>query len=48
MQNPDTRKTYAEINIESKGSTPDEFARFLREDLEKYGKIVKAAGIQPQ
>jgi tripartite-type tricarboxylate transporter receptor subunit TctC len=48
MQNPETRKTYAEINIESKGSTPDEFAKFLREDLEKYGKIVKAAGIQPQ
>jgi tripartite-type tricarboxylate transporter receptor subunit TctC len=48
MQNPDTRKTYAEINIESKGSTPDEFARFLREDLEKYGKIIKAAGIVPQ
>jgi len=48
MQNPDTRKTYAEINIESKGTTPDEFARFLREDLEKYGKVVKAAGIVPQ
>jgi tripartite-type tricarboxylate transporter receptor subunit TctC len=48
MQNPETRKTYAEINIESKGTTPDEFAKFLREDLEKYGKIVKAAGIQPQ
>jgi tripartite-type tricarboxylate transporter receptor subunit TctC len=48
MQNPDTRKTYAEINIESKGTTPDEFARFLREDLEKYGKVVKAAGIVAQ
>ena len=48
MQNPDTRKTYAEINIESKGTTPDEFARFLREDLEKYGKIIKAAGIVQQ
>lgn len=48
MQNPETRKTYAEINIESKGTMPDEFAKFLREDLEKYGKIVKAAGIQPQ
>lgn len=48
MQNPDTRKTYAEINIESTGTTPDEFARFLRADLDKYGKIIKAAGIQPQ
>jgi tripartite-type tricarboxylate transporter receptor subunit TctC len=48
MQQPETRKTYAEINIESKGSTPAEFAQFLREDLEKYGKIIKAAGIVPQ
>ena len=48
MQNPDTRKIYAEINIESRGTTPDEFARFLRADLEKYGKIVKAAGIEAQ
>ena len=48
MQHPDTRKTYAEINIESRGTTPEEFARFLRADLEKYGKIVKAAGIEAQ
>lgn len=48
MQHTDTRKTYAEINIESKGTTPEEFALFLRADLEKYGKIVKAAGIEPQ
>ena len=48
LQNPDTRKTYAEINIETTGTTPDEFARFLRNDLDKYQKIVKAAGIQPQ
>ncbi len=48
MQHPDTRKTYAEINIESRGSTPAEFSKFLREDLEKYARIVKAAGITPQ
>lgn len=48
MQHPETRKTYNEINIESTGTTPDEFARFLRADLVKYGKIVKAAGIELQ
>jgi tripartite-type tricarboxylate transporter receptor subunit TctC len=30
------------------GSTPEEFARVIRSDLEKYAKLVKAAGIQPQ
>jgi tripartite-type tricarboxylate transporter receptor subunit TctC len=48
MQNPDTRRTYAEINKESRGITPDEFARFLRDDLEQYGKIVETAGIVSQ
>src|SRR5688572_22305115 len=30
------------------GNTPEEFARVIRSDLEKYAKLVKAAGIQPQ
>ena len=48
VHNPDTKKQYADMNIESVGSTPDEFARFLKEDLVRYAKIVKAAGIEPQ
>jgi tripartite-type tricarboxylate transporter receptor subunit TctC len=30
------------------GNTPEEFAQVIRNDLAKYGKLVKAAGIQPQ
>ncbi len=30
------------------GNTPQEFAEVIRHDLEKYAKLVKAAGIQPQ
>jgi len=30
------------------GNTPDEFAQVIRDDLAKYAKLVKAAGIQPQ
>jgi tripartite-type tricarboxylate transporter receptor subunit TctC len=30
------------------GNTPEEFARIIRDDLTKYAKLVKAAGIQPQ
>jgi tripartite-type tricarboxylate transporter receptor subunit TctC len=36
------------LNLEPVGSTPEEFARFLKEDLEKYAKIAKAARIEPQ
>lgn len=30
------------------GNTPEEFAQVIRNDLAKYAKLVKAAGIQPQ
>ncbi len=32
----------------AKGGTPEEFGKFLRTQLEKMGKAVKAAGIKPQ
>jgi len=30
------------------GSTPEELARFIRAEIQKYGKLVKAAGIKQQ
>ena len=48
VHTPETRKQYSEMNIEVVGSTPDEFARLLKDDLVKYAKIIKAAGIEAQ
>ena len=48
VQMPDTRERFAGLNLESVGSTPKEFAAFLKEDLQKYARIAKAAGIEPQ
>ncbi len=45
---PDVRERFAGLNLEPVGSTPEAFAAFLREDLEKYRKIAQAAGIVPQ
>ena len=47
VRHPEARQAFAQFNIEPADSTPAQFARFLREDLVKYGKIVKAAGIEP-
>ncbi len=30
------------------GGTPEQFGKFIRSDIEKWGKIIKAAGIKPQ
>lgn len=45
---PDVRERFTQLNLEPVGSTPAEFAQFLKEDLEKYAKIAKAAKIEPQ
>jgi tripartite-type tricarboxylate transporter receptor subunit TctC len=48
VQMSDIRERFAALNLEPVGSSPEEFARFLREDLRKYAEIAKKAGIEPQ
>ena len=48
VRHPETSKALAQFNIEPVDDTPESFVRFLREDLVKYGQIVKAAGIERQ
>jgi len=48
VEMPDTRERFAALNLEPVSSTPEEFARFLKQDLRKYAEIAKKAGIQPQ
>jgi len=43
-----TLDRFAGLNLEAVGGSPEDFARFLKEDIEKYAKIVKTVGIQPQ
>lgn len=45
---PETRSAYAKLNVEPSDTPPAAFAQFLKEDLLKYGKLVRAAGIEPQ
>jgi tripartite-type tricarboxylate transporter receptor subunit TctC len=42
------KERFAGLNLEAVGSTPAEFAAFLKEDLQRYARIAKAAGIEPQ
>jgi tripartite-type tricarboxylate transporter receptor subunit TctC len=48
VQMPDTRERFAALNLEPIGSSPEAFAKFLKDDLEKYAAIAKAAGIKPE
>jgi tripartite-type tricarboxylate transporter receptor subunit TctC len=49
LSTPDIRSRLVALGIDNiVGSTPDELARFIRTETEKYGKLVNAAGIQKQ
>ena len=48
VHHPEARAALAQFSIEPVDVTPEAFARFLKDDLVRYGKVVKAAGIEPQ
>ena len=41
----DVKERFAALGLERKGSTPEEFDRVIREDIERWSKVVKAANI---
>lgn len=47
MRLPDVHKQFADLGIETSPMKPDEFGRFVREQITTYQKIVKQANIQP-
>ena len=44
----DLRKRLLELGLDVAGGTPEQFAAFIREDIAKYGRIVKASGMALQ
>ena len=47
LQHPDVKAWFVREGAEPVGSTPAEFAAFLRSEVEKYAKIVKISGAKP-
>ncbi len=44
LQRPDVRANFAQQGTETIGSTPAQFAAVLKQDVEKWGKVVKSSG----
>ena len=47
LQDPQVKQRFLADGGETVGNTPEEFGAIIRADLVKWGKVVKAAGIQP-
>lgn len=48
MRVPETRDRFASDGFDPAGSTAEEFSGFLRRELVKWAKVIKAAGLKPE
>jgi tripartite-type tricarboxylate transporter receptor subunit TctC len=48
VADPGVREKLAGLGNDPMDMPPDEFARFVRSEMEDYARVVKAAGLKPQ
>jgi tripartite-type tricarboxylate transporter receptor subunit TctC len=48
LNHPEVRPAIEKHGYKIGGETPDEFQKFVRGEVEKFGKVIKAAGIKPE
>src|SRR6185436_8941826 len=48
VQAPEMRQSLTQQGADPLGSTPEEFAKAIAIDIEKWKKVVAAAGLQPE
>jgi tripartite-type tricarboxylate transporter receptor subunit TctC len=46
LKDPDILERFKQLATDPVGNSPEEFAAFVRSELDKYAKVIKAAGIK--
>jgi len=46
LQHPDVKERFAALSVDIVGSTPEHLAKYLREEVGKWGRVVKAMKLQ--
>ena len=46
LADPDVKKKFADLGVEAVSSTPEQFAAFIRAEMDKYGRLIKEANIK--
>ena len=46
MQQPDLKQRLASLGADPLSSTPEQFASYLRSEIDKWAKVVKASGMK--
>lgn len=48
LKTDDVKQKFATLGVDAANSTPDEFSKLIRVEIDKYAKLLKSVGIQPQ
>ncbi|MCE9641824.1 MAG: tripartite tricarboxylate transporter substrate binding protein, partial [Betaproteobacteria bacterium] len=48
IRRPEIRERFLQLDIEPVGSTPAVFTRFMRDEVVKWGKVIKEANVKPE
>ena len=48
VADPAIRQRFEQIGIEAAGTTPQETGKFLADEIEKWGKVIRAANVKPE
>lgn len=48
LDSPDVRERFAGLGLDPQGGTPDRFAKFLTEEVERWSKVVKTANVRSE
>ena len=46
LSDPDVKKRFADLGVEAVSSTPEQFASFIRTEMDKYTKLIREANIK--
>ena len=46
LQLPTVRKRFTDVGYQVLGGTPEEYGKILRSEMEKWGRIIRGAGIR--
>jgi tripartite-type tricarboxylate transporter receptor subunit TctC len=46
VRKPELREKFITLGIDPAGTTPNEFAQFLRDEVAKWGKVIRAANVK--
>jgi len=48
LRNPDLKTRFLNLGLDAKGGTPEAFGAFVREEIDKYARVIRTAGVPKQ